>query len=277
MTFAVTARWGAKLSEDLAVPLDRLEEAIEGTLEVGRRHGLPACSWGHAGDGNVHSTFLLAPDDPEQLARAARAADDVLAMALQLGGTVSGEHGLGLVRSGWLARQWGERAVALHAEIKRVFDPKGLLNPGRRSPALRGERRIELRAPRGRVLVAEDERRPDLEHVLLRAGAADQDAAVAEAVDDSAGEVELGETRLQRAGRGRGPRRSRDAGGSAAFPAGALPTRPACSISRSSSITSRTASAAAAATGLPPKVLKKSVVSANAVDELLPRDTAATG
>ena len=53
-------------------------------------------------------------------------------MALRLGGTVSGEHGLGLVRSGWLERQWGERAAALHGEIKRVFDPKGLLNPGKK-------------------------------------------------------------------------------------------------------------------------------------------------
>lgn len=132
VTFAVSAQLGAKLSEDLAVPLDRLEDAIEGTLEIGRRYDLPACSWGHAGDGNVHSTFLLAPEDPEQLERASRAADDLLAMALQLGGTVSGEHGLGLVRSGWLARQWGERAVALHAQIKGVFDPKGLMNPGKK-------------------------------------------------------------------------------------------------------------------------------------------------
>ena len=135
VTFAVTAQLGAKLSEDIAVPLDRIEEAIEETLDIGRRHGLPACSWGHVGDGNLHSTFLLAPDDPEQLARAARAADDLLAMALRLGGTVSGEHGLGLVRSGWLARQWGPRAAALHTEIKRVFDPKGLLNPGKKSPS----------------------------------------------------------------------------------------------------------------------------------------------
>ncbi len=132
VTFAVTAQLGAKLSEDIAVPLDRIEEAIEETLGIGRRHGLPACSWGHVGDGNLHSTFLLAPDDPEQLARAAQAADELLATALRLGGTVSGEHGLGLVRSGWLARQWGPRAAALHAEIKRVFDPKGLLNPGKK-------------------------------------------------------------------------------------------------------------------------------------------------
>ena len=65
-------RRGGKLSEDVAVPLDRLAEAIEETLAIGERHGLEACSWGHAGDGNLHSTFLLDPGDDEQLGRAAR-------------------------------------------------------------------------------------------------------------------------------------------------------------------------------------------------------------
>jgi glycolate oxidase subunit GlcD len=129
VTFAVTAQLGAKVSEDLAVPLDRIEEAIEETLTIGRRHGLPACSWGHVGDGNLHSTFLLPPDSPDELAKAERASDELLEMAIRLGGTVSGEHGLGLVRSGWLVRQWGQHAADLHTAIKHVFDPKALLNP----------------------------------------------------------------------------------------------------------------------------------------------------
>jgi len=131
VTFAVTARLGGKVSEDIAVPLDRIAEAMEETLEIGRRLGLPACSWGHAGDGNLHSTFLIEPG-AEQLERASAAADALLAMAIRLGGTVSGEHGLGVVRSGWLTRQWGARAAELHGEIKRVFDPKNLLNPGKK-------------------------------------------------------------------------------------------------------------------------------------------------
>ena len=132
VTFAVTARLGAKVSEDIAVPLDRIQEAMEETLAIGRRHDLPACSWGHVGDGNLHSTFLLPPGSPEELAKAERASDELLEMSIRLGGTVSGEHGLGLIRSGWLGRQWGKRAAGLHAEIKRVFDPKGLLNPGKK-------------------------------------------------------------------------------------------------------------------------------------------------
>jgi glycolate oxidase subunit GlcD len=133
VSIAVTARRGGKVSEDIVVPLDRLAEAIDETLAIGRRHGIPACSWGHAGDGNLHSTFLVAPDDAEELARAERAAEDLFALAARLGGSISGEHGVGLVKHGQLARQWSPRALALHAEIKRAFDPKGLLNPGKKN------------------------------------------------------------------------------------------------------------------------------------------------
>ena len=69
---------GAKLSEDIAVPVDRLAEAIAETLAIGARHGLEACSWGHAGDGNVHATFLLDPGDAAQRARADAAAQRAL-------------------------------------------------------------------------------------------------------------------------------------------------------------------------------------------------------
>ncbi|HEV2820764.1 MAG TPA: FAD-linked oxidase C-terminal domain-containing protein [Solirubrobacteraceae bacterium] len=132
VSHAVTAYRGAKLSEDVAVPLDRLCEAIEGTLEIGARHGLPACSWGHAGDGNLHSTFMLDPDEPRERARADAAALDVFAMALELGGTISGEHGTGVLKAGQLRRQWAPAAVAAHRAIKTALDPKGLLNPGKK-------------------------------------------------------------------------------------------------------------------------------------------------
>ena len=108
-------------------------EAIDGTVEIGRRHGLPACSWGHAGDGNLHSTFLIDLDDPAELdASRARRPRTCSRSRCELGGTVSGEHGIGLVKSGQLARQWEPAAVAMHEAIKRAFDPKGLLNPGKK-------------------------------------------------------------------------------------------------------------------------------------------------
>jgi glycolate oxidase subunit GlcD len=128
--YAVQAPRGGKLSEDIVVPLDRLEEAIAGTLEIGARHGLAACSWGHAGDGNLHATMLLDPADRAEVARAEDAATDLFELAVGLGGSISGEHGLGTVKSGQLGVQWAGRALELHEGIKRLFDPKGLLNPG---------------------------------------------------------------------------------------------------------------------------------------------------
>ena len=129
---AVGAARGAKLSCDVVVPLDRLAEAIEGTLAIGARHGLDACSWGHAGDGNVHATFLVDPADSVSRESADAAAEELLALAVALGGSVTGEHGIGVLKRGWLSRQWGDAAVGAHRAIKAALDPKRLFNPGKK-------------------------------------------------------------------------------------------------------------------------------------------------
>jgi FAD/FMN-containing dehydrogenase len=134
VSLAVAAARGAKLSEDVAVPVDRLEEAIAGTLAIGARHGLEACSWGHAGDGNVHASFLLDPGDGAQRARADEAAQELFDLARRLGGSVTGEHGIGVLKRGQLARQWAPAAVAAQRAIKDALDPKGLFNPGKKLP-----------------------------------------------------------------------------------------------------------------------------------------------
>ncbi len=132
IALVVDAQRGGKASEDVAVPLDRLAEAIEESLEIGRRLGLPACSWGHAGDGNLHTTYLLAATDERELAVVPRVSDELFELALRLGGTISGEHGVGFVKRNWLARQLGPRAFELHGAVKRAFDPQNLLNPGKK-------------------------------------------------------------------------------------------------------------------------------------------------
>ena len=132
VSLAVTAQRGGKVSEDIVVPLERLAEAIAATREIGERHRLPACSWGHAGDGNLHSTFMVDLADPAELARSHDAAVELFALAGRLGGAVSGEHGLGLLKRGALAQQWAEPALALHDALKHLLDPKGLLNPGKK-------------------------------------------------------------------------------------------------------------------------------------------------
>ena len=120
------------MSEDVVVPLGRLADAIVGTREIGARHGLRACSWGHAGDGNLHSTFMVRRGNPSDLTAADRAALELFDLAVALGGSVSGEHGIGSQKLGQLQRYWEPRAYELHTQLKDVFDPLGLLNPGKK-------------------------------------------------------------------------------------------------------------------------------------------------
>jgi glycolate dehydrogenase FAD-linked subunit len=132
LAFAILTRRGGVVAEDIVVPLDRVEEAMDETVAIGRRHDLLGISFGHAGDGNLHSAFLVLPDNPDELRRAALAVEELFDLTIRLGGSVSGEHGLGLLKRGKLARQWSPRALDLHEEIKRIFDPKNLLNPGKK-------------------------------------------------------------------------------------------------------------------------------------------------
>ena len=133
VAFAAAAVRGGKVAEDVAVPLDRLAEIIDGTVEIGARHGLQAISWGHAGDGNVHSNFLVDPGDQNEVERADRAVEELFDLTVALGGTISGEHGLGWLKRGQLEKQWSPRAMELHRAVKQVFDPKNLLNPGKKN------------------------------------------------------------------------------------------------------------------------------------------------
>ena len=126
------ARRGLALSEDIVVPVDRLEEAIEETYAIGRRNDVIGLAFGHAGDGNLHSTFLFSPEIPEERERAFAASHELFDLAVRLGGSISGEHGLGYLKRGGLAKQWPTRALELHEAVKQVFDPKGLLNPGKK-------------------------------------------------------------------------------------------------------------------------------------------------
>jgi FAD/FMN-containing dehydrogenase len=118
---AVTSIRGGKLSEDIAVPVEKLADALERLAQIGERQGVPTCAWGHAGDGNIHATFMIEPGetvDPEE----------VFDMAIELGGTVTGEHGLGSLKRG----RSTPAEAALQRRTKAAFDPKGLFNPGKK-------------------------------------------------------------------------------------------------------------------------------------------------
>ena len=130
--FAILAQRGGAYSEDIAVPLDRLRDVARETLEIGERHDVVGLSFGHAGDGNIHSTFLFSPDDLDEARRADDACRDLFELALRLGGTISGEHGVGWLKRGQLEPQLGPAGYDLHNRIKQTFDPKNLLNPGKK-------------------------------------------------------------------------------------------------------------------------------------------------
>jgi glycolate dehydrogenase FAD-linked subunit len=147
----VSAVRGAKVSEDVVFPPEHLAEGLAGLERIGERHGLRSCAWGHGGEGNVHATVLVDPANEREVEAGEAAAEDMFALVLSLGGSITGEHGVGWLKRGRLAEQWDARAIELHEQIKQAFDPKGLLNPGKklaRMPA-EGGRPAERQAANG--------------------------------------------------------------------------------------------------------------------------------
>ncbi|MGO1583948.1 MAG: FAD-linked oxidase C-terminal domain-containing protein, partial [Actinomycetaceae bacterium] len=123
-------RKGRVLIEDVAVPRSRLAQAVEEIGRLAARTGIEVYVFAHAGTGIIHPLVLSgdrAPDDPA----VAATADGIFRLALDLGGTVSGEHGIGTLKRRWLREEIGDDALAVHARIKAALDPRGLLNPGK--------------------------------------------------------------------------------------------------------------------------------------------------
>jgi glycolate oxidase len=122
-----------KISEDVAVPRGQLVEMIRRVREIGRKHDLPTACYGHAGDGNLHVNLLFG--SAEEREKGHKAVEEVLDAAIALGGTITGEHGVGLAKRAFLAREQGREVIELQRRVKRAFDPDDLLNPGKILPA----------------------------------------------------------------------------------------------------------------------------------------------
>ncbi|SKB70727.1 glycolate oxidase [Arthrobacter sp. 31Cvi3.1E] len=120
---------GTPLVEDIAVPRDRMSEAFAAVREIEQRYGLIIPTACHAGDGNLHPIFVFEGETvPNEIWAAA---GELFTRALELGGTLTGEHGIGLLKRDWLADELGPDQYALQQQIKTVFDPKNILNPGK--------------------------------------------------------------------------------------------------------------------------------------------------
>ena len=119
--------------EDLAVPLTEIPHTVRRARELGAELGIAVVFYGHFGDGNVHSAILIDPDDADEVRRADELADRLHKLAVEVGGTVTGEHGTGAVRAPYMRAEHGD-ALDVMKRIKDVMDPKGILNPGKIYP-----------------------------------------------------------------------------------------------------------------------------------------------
>ena len=124
-----------KINEDVVVPVSRMADLVGGLETLSREFGITIVNFGHAGNGNIHVNLLVNPDDPEELHRAERCLGQVFDLVLKLDGTLSGEHGVGIEKRDFVARELGPEALELMRGIKVLFDPKGILNPGKLLPA----------------------------------------------------------------------------------------------------------------------------------------------
>ena len=130
--FSALARVGpTTILEDATVPRNRLPEMIRFIQEVGRRHQLKIGTFGHMGDGNLHPTFLTDEKNRDEMHRVEAAMKEIFAKAVDLGGTITGEHGVGLAKKEFLEAAVGKINVDIMRRIKRAMDPDGLLNPGK--------------------------------------------------------------------------------------------------------------------------------------------------
>ncbi len=120
-----------KLNEDVCVPRSRMIELFDGISEISRRHAVAIACFGHAGDGNIHVNVLYDSEDEAERSRAERAVEDIFKHVLALGGSISGEHGIGSAKARFLSWEVGEKEIALMRGIKRLLDPNNILNPGK--------------------------------------------------------------------------------------------------------------------------------------------------
>jgi D-lactate dehydrogenase len=123
-----------KINEDVVVPVSRIPQLVGGVRSLAEEFALAIVSFGHAGNGNLHVNILYDPADPAQQERAQAALARVFALTLSLGGTLSGEHGIGLAKRDFMPQAIDPATLLLMRQIKAAFDPAGILNPGKLLP-----------------------------------------------------------------------------------------------------------------------------------------------
>ena len=125
-----------KINEDIVVPRSKIPDMVKKISALRAETGLTMVSFGHAGDGNIHFNIMLDKKNEAELKKAEGAVEALFDYTLRLGGTISGEHGIGITKAPYLAKEIGNDAMNLMKKIKKLFDPNGILNPGKIFPSL---------------------------------------------------------------------------------------------------------------------------------------------
>jgi FAD/FMN-containing dehydrogenases len=128
---AVAKLGRTKINEDIVFPRSYLPEALPKLREIGRKYNLKMVNFGHIGDGNVHANFMINGLDPDEVARAEKAVEEVFDLALSYRGSITGEHGVGITKAEFMRKQFSPREMELMKKIKRAWDPENLINPGK--------------------------------------------------------------------------------------------------------------------------------------------------
>lgn len=138
-----------KINEDVVVPRSRIPELVEGLRDIASKHSLLIASFGHAGDGNIHVNIMYDKKDMAEREGAEAAVREVFELALSLGGTISGEHGVGVTKAPYLDMELSPVAIDIMRKIKKAFDPNGVLNPGKIFPKKRVPENYKDNTPMG--------------------------------------------------------------------------------------------------------------------------------
>lgn len=125
-----------KINEDIVVPRSRIAEMVQGLSDLSKKYQLIIVSFGHAGEGNLHVNIMTDEKRKDEWERAQRAVEEVFEMTIRLGGSLSGEHGIGLSKAPYLPMELGPGEIALMKNLKKTFDPNGILNPGKIFPGM---------------------------------------------------------------------------------------------------------------------------------------------
>ncbi|MCE5262318.1 MAG: FAD-binding protein [Deltaproteobacteria bacterium] len=131
LSSAVAALAPNRIGEDISVPRDAFPEVVRRIRGISEKHGFTIAVYGHAGDGNIHPSILCDLSKPGEEERVHRAVDDIFAAALDVGGTLSGEHGIGITKRPYIAGALGDVGIRTLKAVKAALDPKGILNPGK--------------------------------------------------------------------------------------------------------------------------------------------------